>query len=748
MNIFEGLSPSYVFMGMPDMINRYLILPVIILLLLCTPASADSTTIDFTSGGGTDKWFYIKVDETSNPPGSGPIIGGSEITSYGDIASSNDIRVGQKIAKDCYEAHHFKFTVDSTDLINFNAYWEGYGIVHDSNLYIWNYTPTGYWELIGTGTDKLFDNIIQKTFTSNLNNYINPDGHLHLVATSFSNNERNKYFYTDYVKIDASYTSPPSIEKPRTYNASMEKPYFKNEDVIIRVNATSGGSDLTNTTITILNAAGAVMVDTDEMSIEDPIPNGNAYIYTYTPPVDATGNGWRIQVEVNDNAGFNASNNTIFHISTRPGYNWKGFPLETVKSGTVNGGVYIYGRNTFYDPDNENATVNFEVPSGTIQWAHFYYSIFGGSPCSAGWMNLTWTNASGQAEFTRFIGPYDRFECQGLVQTIGKDAAQDGHAGSNDYHDHNWGSTCGKWIGYVDVTDIVTSGLNTANVNTENGLLNPCNDLDGRQYGSALVVVYEGGNNPKQIDYWINEGSMGFNYQTGGIACIGDTPGYDSDSIYFNGTITGDIHKVNYTALWLTASDNKFQILKFNDQEVLDQSGDNFSTIAEYPFFLHTWDVTNKVSTSGNTVFFDRGINEWIAWSLSALVVEKTGSGVPNVAVTVNNASFSTVAAGSTNEIPISLTLENTGTASALIEAVFTTNDGGVYGLDGSGTNIIPGNSFKLGPDGSEQTLTSTTARTPICTLAPGQTLDYDAILIVPPGQSADDYTGTIQLSW
>jgi len=733
---------------MPDMINRYLILPVIILLLLCTPASADSTTIDFTSGGGTDKWFYIKVDETSNPPGSGPIIGGSEITSYGDIASSNDIRVGQKIAKDCYEAHHFKFTVDSTDLINFNAYWEGYGIVHDSNLYIWNYTPTGYWELIGTGTDKLFDNIIQKTFTSNLNNYINPDGHLHLVATSFSNNERNKYFYTDYVKIDASYTSPPSIEKPRTYNASMEKPYFKNEDVIIRVNATSGGSDLTNTTITILNAAGAVMVDTDEMSIEDPIPNGNAYIYTYTPPVDATGNGWRIQVEVNDNAGFNASNNTIFHISTRPGYNWKGFPLETVKSGTVNGGVYIYGRNTFYDPDNENATVNFEVPSGTIQWAHFYYSIFGGSPCSAGWMNLTWTNASGQAEFTRFIGPYDRFECQGLVQTIGKDAAQDGHAGSNDYHDHNWGSTCGKWIGYVDVTDIVTSGLNTANVNTENGLLNPCNDLDGRQYGSALVVVYEGGNNPKQIDYWINEGSMGFNYQTGGIACIGDTPGYDSDSIYFNGTITGDIHKVNYTALWLTASDNKFQILKFNDQEVLDQSGDNFSTIAEYPFFLHTWDVTNKVSTSGNTVFFDRGINEWIAWSLSALVVEKTGSGVPNVAVTVNNASFSTVAAGSTNEIPISLTLENTGTASALIEAVFTTNDGGVYGLDGSGTNIIPGNSFKLGPDGSEQTLTNTTIRTPICTLGAGQTLNYTAILIVPPGQSADDYTGTIELSW
>lgn len=122
---------------------------------------------------------------------------------------------------------------------------------------------------------------------------------------------------------------------------------------------------------------------------------------------------------------------------------------------------------------------------------------------------------------------------------------------------------------------------------------------------------------------------------------------------------------------------------------------------------------------------------------------------VANVAVVVNNAVFSTVLAGSTNEILISLTLTNTGTAPANIEAVFTTNDGnGVYGLDGTGTNIIPGDNFKLGPDGSEKTLTSTTTGSIICTLDVGQSLDYDAILIVPAGQSADDYLGTIQLSW
>ena len=742
------MSPHIFFKGRLNMIKRYLFISVIILFLLCTTASAGYTTIDFTTGGGTDKWFYEKGNEGSSPPGSGPDISGeSETTSYGWIKISDENRDDKVITKNYYGTHHFNFTVDSTGLVNFTAHWEGHGTDQDSNLYIWNFTNSS-WEFIGNGSSYSSDNKIEKTFTLNLNNYINPDGHLHLVATSFSDS-KNKILYTDYVKIDAFYPPPPSMEKPRTYNSTMEKPYFKNEDVIIRVNATSGGANLTNATITIKNAAGSTMVDKAEMSVETGIPSGDiTYNYTYTPPVDATGNGWRVNVEVNDDAGLSVSNKTIFHISTRPGYNWKGFPLETTKSGTVNGGVYIYGRNYFYDSDNYNVTENFEVPNGTIQWAHFYYGIWGGNPCAAGWINLTWTNASGQTEFTNFIGPYDTFECQGLTRTIGEDPAQDTHAGSNDHHEYNWGSTCGKWTGYFDVTDIVTSGVNIANTNTENGFIAPCDDLDARQYGGTLVVVYEGGDNPKEIDYWINEGTMGFNYQTGGINCIGDTPGYDNDFIYFPGTITGDFSRAEYTGLWLTANPDKSQILKFNDQEVLDTSGNNISDITVYPYFLHTWDVTDKLTTSGNNAWFNRSGNEWVAWSFSALVVEKTGSGVPNVAVTVNNVSFSTVVAGSTNEIPISLTLNNTGNASASIKAVFTTSNGTVYGLNGTSPNIIPGNNFKLGPNGNEKFLTSTTTRTPICSLAPGETLNYTAILIVPPGQTADDYLGTIELSW
>ena len=119
---------------------------------------------------------------------------------------------------------------------------------------------------------------------------------------------------------------------------------------------------------------------------------------------------------------------------------------------------------------------------------------------------------------------------------------------------------------------------------------------------------------------------MGFNYQIGGINCVEDTPGYDNDSIYFNGTITGNISRANYTGLWLTANPDNDHVLKFNNQEVLDASGDNISTITTYPFFLHTWNVTDNVSTSENNAWFDRGDNNWVSWSLSALVVEKTGS--------------------------------------------------------------------------------------------------------------------------
>lgn len=121
-------------------------------------------------------------------------------------------------------------------------------------------------------------------------------------------------------------------------------------------------------------------------------------------------------------------------------------------------------------------------------------------------------------------------------------------------------------------------------------------------------------------------------------------------------------------------------------------------------------------------------------------------SPAPNVVVTVNNASFGTMLAGNRQELNVSLTLNNTGTVDANITAVFKTDVSSVYGLNGTGENIIQGTNFELGPDGDEKALTNTTAKTVISTILAGETVDYDAILAVPAGQAADDYRGIVEL--
>ena len=122
--------------------------------------------------------------------------------------------------------------------------------------------------------------------------------------------------------------------------------------------------------------------------------------------------------------------------------------------------------------------------------------------------------------------------------------------------------------------------------------------------------------------------------------------------------------------------------------------------------------------------------------------------GVANVSVKVNYTSFGNVLAGDNTTIYLSLRLNNTGTAPATIEAVFKTNVGEIYGLNGTDIYIIPGNYFELGPDGSEKALTNTASTTIISTLPAGATAGYNAILIVPAGQAADDYSGIVELSW
>ena len=124
------------------------------------------------------------------------------------------------------------------------------------------------------------------------------------------------------------------------------------------------------------------------------------------------------------------------------------------------------------------------------------------------------------------------------------------------------------------------------------------------------------------------------------------------------------------------------------------------------------------------------------------------GTGGPNVVIQVSNLSFGRMLPGRSSEIHVSITINNTGDVPAEIQAVFKTNLSGVYGLNGTAGQIIPGQYFKLGPQGNETALSSTSEPIIISTVYAAQEVSYDAILVLPPGQEADDYAGTVELSW
>lgn len=316
-------------------------------------------------------------------------------------------------------------------------------------------------------------------------------------------------------------------------------------------------------------------------------------------------------------------------------YNWHGFPLNSTTangsiSGTVNGsgGVYMdYVKGSTTAGLGSTADGNFTVPNGTdVKWAYLYFGIWGGTPCGIGWYNLTF---DGETYPTRFIGDNDTFEC---------DQSSDG---ANDDHYYNWGSTCGKWWVYYNVTDDVTLGAdNYVNVTTDGPLW--CDPIDSRIYGIVLVVVYDNTSQPGfEYQYWIKSGQDAFCHPYDPDCVAGGTlPAHDSSTTYYNGTADAcNVTKANLTQVFLTAAAGETYYLKFNgydlDESKLDaHSGPNNEPTGYFDF--DTWDVTNYVEPSGNDFWFDRGTDDYVSLTVSALVLNVSDSvgGKPDLTVT------------------------------------------------------------------------------------------------------------------
>jgi hypothetical protein len=267
--------------------------------------------------------------------------------------------------------------------------------------------------------------------------------------------------------------------------------------------------------------------------------------------------------------------------------------VETRTNGTVNGGVFVD-----YKPWTGTTTLtgNFDMPDGNIKWARLYTGVWGGNPTSTGWMNVT------------FNGIYNR-------NGLGPIHLQ----GEADTNPNVWCSGCGKYWIYYDITDLVVAeSTNTATTSKING------SIDGRAYGIVLVAVYEGGDSPKEIQYWTNDGSDGLHHFSWPY------PAHDTGTTYFNGSIDiTNVTKANLTMVHLTAYDPVCDsCLKFNDHE-FDTSMVNSNT-----FELNSWDVTSYIASSGNNAWYTRGEDCYVSITNAILVLEREAAEKPDLMIT------------------------------------------------------------------------------------------------------------------
>ncbi|UYZ39908.1 MAG: DUF3344 domain-containing protein [Candidatus Methanospirare jalkutatii] len=289
-------------------------------------------------------------------------------------------------------------------------------------------------------------------------------------------------------------------------------------------------------------------------------------------------------------------------------YQFDGWGLTTRSSGTLNGTVFIgsVGWN-----GQTTLSGSFDVPAGTVREAYLYSGVWGGNEEYTGWVSVKFNGNE--------LGPLHL-------------------EGVNDNNPNVWATTHGKYWWWYDVTNLVNAGqTNTANVSKINGT------IDGRVYGIVLVVVLENNSYPL-TQYWINEGHDALNY----------VKPHDTNTTYFNGTVTIGPNIAELTMVHLTAYDPVCSnCLEFNGN-TLDTSMVDSNT-----FEINTWDVLNYLNTAGNqSVWYSRGEDGFVSVCNAILVLQNAS--IPDLIV--SDIGFPDVIEPNTNQI-INATIVNNGTA-------------------------------------------------------------------------------------
>jgi hypothetical protein len=257
------------------------------------------------------------------------------------------------------------------------------------------------------------------------------------------------------------------------------------------------------------------------------------------------------------------------------GWNPDGVLLQTIKRGTVNGGIYVSGGHGM--EYTTSYTQNFTVPNGTVKWARLYVSA----------KDTPWLNVSLNGHLP---GNYT-----------------DLPSNPNVYSNYKTDDHGMYWAYYDNVDEWIVNGNNTATADIGSRV-----GLNTKSWGIMLIAVYEGGDSPELIEYWVNEGNP---------LLHGNHPPFAS---YHNTTNTSfenitDVSNVTNATLWTAyiwgseeSEQEPHDTLWFNSNLVAKDASDGAGTDDQGNswrgacFDLEKWDVTRSLARD-NVVLYDRG---------------------------------------------------------------------------------------------------------------------------------------------
>lgn len=280
-----------------------------------------------------------------------------------------------------------------------------------------------------------------------------------------------------------------------------------------------------------------------------------------------------------------------FSAPAAANYTFDGYELRNMVNGTIQGDVYVGGGHGFPSTDaNDNNleqpyNQTFEVPDEAgsngenVTWARLYVGIWGTTKYGNGWLNVTFTNNTGNPTILKNI-------------TCGNPQGHQDNTPVYDPTNSSYNTGCGVWMVAINCTNNVTSGTNTVNASTATG------SWDSRVYGIVLVVVYENSSSAK-VQYWVNEGNVDLHYN---VSIYGaNHPPLNNNVTWFNGTAYNST-EANLTVVYYTGDALEHDYLFMNVPNETGSPG-NLSNVS--------WDNTSywKYQLDGKDVANSRSDN-------------------------------------------------------------------------------------------------------------------------------------------